>query len=112
MNFRNLVFAWVLCSVAGYCQSPSAAPTPADAHNAKPGSFHSDLLDMSFTYPASMTVKPLLPLEEQHAATAKAQPADESEENRRADQCTDAAFAATSRRRSAEEPGYVCHLRG
>jgi hypothetical protein len=98
---KNLIFAWIFCfACAGYCQAPNrnAAPAPQPTpaiHEEKPVAFHSDLLDLSFAYPASLTAKPLPTPDEQHAATAKTQPADEKDEYRKADQCTDAVLAAS-----------------
>ena len=58
------------------------------------------MLDLTFTYPASMEAGRLPSLEEQHAATARNQAADESEDYKRADQCTDTALHA----RRQDEP--------
>lgn len=75
--------------------TPKAEPSTGAAMPAKavPVRFHSDLLDLSFTYPGSMTAKALPSLEEQHAQTIAKYP-NETAEEKRTDECSDVALRA------------------
>jgi hypothetical protein len=67
----------------------ASSPTPP------PVTFHSDLLDLSFTYPNSMVAETLPSLKEQHDAIAAREPGDVKPESRKMDECSDRALVAT-----------------
>jgi hypothetical protein len=99
MTRNHLLIALLFCSVSlGYSQAPipsqaHASPTPAT----KPASsalFHSDLLDLSFTYPASLIAQKLPSLKEQHDALDARLPANAKPEDRKTNECTDKALYA------------------
>jgi len=87
------LFSGVLClALLAHAQTPASqlsasAQSPLPAID--PATFHSDLLDLSLTYPGSLVAEKTPSLDEQHAAIASKQPADEKPEYKRADQCTD-----------------------
>jgi hypothetical protein len=97
-----LLIALLFWSVSiGYCQAP--VPSQAPASPVKPGIaikaapatvFHSDLLDLSFTYPASLVAQKLPSLMEQHDALGARLPADAKPEDRKTNECTDKALYA------------------
>ena len=99
MKRNQLLIAYLFVSIsAGYGQAPSPSQAPAfpsGAVNApKPVAFHSDLLDVTFTYPASMVAQTLPSLKEQHDAMAAKHPADATAEERKMDACSDQALLA------------------
>ncbi len=99
MMDRRILLPFVLglaTLVQGQTQVSSAPPStpPQPPKEAAPVTFHSDLLDLSFTYPGSLIATKLPSLDEQHAETARNQPADEKPEYKKSDQCTDAALRA------------------
>jgi hypothetical protein len=98
--WKCLAASLLFGAVASQVRAQAAAEPKQQAITAAPRIFHSDLLDLTFTYPASLVAGRLPSLEEQHAATARNQPADESEDYKRADQCTDTALHA----RRQDEP--------
>jgi len=94
------VIVMLLCfglSVDG--QTPVSTPkTPVATDTAMPAKaapvkFHSDLLDLTFSYPGSMTAKVLASLEDQHAQTIAKYP-NETAEEKRTDECSDVALRA------------------
>jgi hypothetical protein len=94
----------------GYGQTPAASPTAGAALPAliaTPVTFHSDFLDLSFTYPGSLVAEKLPSPEEQHAATARKQPTDEKPEYKKLDQCTDRALLARRKDEPATPGGSV-----
>ena len=95
---NQMLIACVLgATLAGHSQAPPTAapagPSPSPALPA-PVTFHSDLLNLSFNYPASLVVQPLPSLKEQHDALVAREPADEKPEDRKTDQCSDKALVA------------------
>ncbi len=58
--------------LAAQCQTPATGQPPAVLlpKLAHPETFHSDLLDVTFTYPKSMTAEVLPSLKEQHDTIA------------------------------------------
>src|ERR1700744_978216 len=93
-----------LAAVLVSAQTPAPPTSPANAAEAtSPVTFHSDLLDFSFTYPGSLVAEKLPSLDEQHAETARKQPPDEKPEYRKADQCTDVALRA----RRSDDPKHA-----
>jgi hypothetical protein len=104
-----------LCSsVLGYGQVPpvsqTSAATSAPQQAAKATAhvnFHSDLLDLSFTYPESLVAEKLPSLDEQHAALARRYGPDEEPEYRKQDQCTDRALIARRKDQPSTPGGSV-----
>lgn len=100
-TLRDRILLACVCGVAllGVGQvAPASTPsasTPVPATAAKPVTFHSDLLDLTFSYPASLVAQTLPSLDEQHAAIAAKEPANAPPESRKTDQCTDKALLAT-----------------
>jgi len=102
MTRSHLLIAFLFWSVStGYSQART--PSQAPASPVKPGSaikatplavFHSDLLDLSFTYPASLVAQKLPSLKEQHNALDASLPADTKPEDRKTNECTDKALYA------------------
>jgi len=74
--------------------SETATTPPQPAKDATPVTFHSDMLDLSFTYPGSLIAEKLPSLDEQHAELAKKYGPDEKPEDRKTDQCSDRALIA------------------
>lgn len=76
-------------------QAPASAAVPANATKPIPATvFHSDLLDLSFTYPGSLVAQKLPSLKEQHDALAARLPANAKPEDRKTDECSDKALVA------------------
>jgi hypothetical protein len=76
-------------------QAPASPPVSGNATKAAPSTvFHSDLLDLSFTYPASLVAQELPSLKEQHDALDARLPADAKPEDRKTNECTDKALLA------------------
>ncbi len=102
MTRSHLLIALLFGSVSiGYGQAP--VPSQAPASPAKPGVaakpapvtvFHSDLLDLSFTYPASLVAQKLPGLKEQHDALDARMPADAKPEDHKTNECTDKSLFA------------------
>lgn len=92
--FFGAMLAQALCAQT----RPAAQAPPASS---APVSFHSDLLDLSFAYPGSLTPVNLPSPEKQHAAADSGKKEDESSVQAHVDRCTDRILLA----RRADRPG-------
>src|ERR1039458_6870855 len=81
-----------LCDGATKLTPSTAITSPQPARDAAPVTFHSDMLDLSFTYPGSLIAEKLPSLDEQHAALALKYGPDEKPEDRKTDLCSDRAL--------------------
>jgi hypothetical protein len=88
---RNPILFAFLLGQALLAHSQSAPPV---APTANPVTFHSDLLDLSFSYPASLIAQALPSLDKQHAEIAAREPANATPESRKTDQCSDKSLLA------------------
>lgn len=97
---NQLLLACMLSAAwAGYSQAPPAAapaapPPLVTTPTLPPATFHSDLLDLSFSLPKSMVAQKLPSLKEQHDEIAGREPANARPEDRRMDECSDKALLA------------------
>jgi len=111
MNRNHWLLASILWSISiGYGQAPAAPQASAPA--SPPGSlqkpapnvvFQSDLLDVTFTYPASLVAQTLPSLKEQHDAIAQNERPNATPEARKTDACTDKALLALR----ADDPHHL-----
>jgi hypothetical protein len=96
---NRLVFAAIfglatLCNGQTNSTAATATTPPQRATDAEPVTFHSDMLDLSFTYPGSLIAEKLPSLDEQHATLSRKYGPDEKPEDLKSDQCTDKALIA------------------
>jgi hypothetical protein len=94
VSIVGLIFSGNLLSQSNAPTPASSSDSTASADKSTPVTFRSDFLDLSFTYPGSLTAQSLPTLDEQHAQIAKNQPENEPAEYKRVDSCTDKALIA------------------
>lgn len=97
MRWFRLLPGFFCLTLLAHSQTPESkqsVPVQSPPQTIAPVTFHSDLLDLSLTYPGSLVAEKMPSLDDQHAAIASKQPADEKPEYKRADQCTDKVMSA------------------
>ncbi|HEY1895133.1 MAG TPA: hypothetical protein VGG62_02625 [Terracidiphilus sp.] len=103
---------WPVSAAYSQTPAPSQAPVspavPGSAAKAAPSTlFHSDLLDLSFAYPASLVAQTLPSLDKQHAEIAAREPANATPESRKTDQCSDKSLLAVRKDDPSHLPAAV-----
>ncbi len=96
-------------ALVGRGQAPArtALSTSSTSADVTPATFHSDLLDLSLIYPASLVAQRLPSLNKQHLAIAASHTRGEMAESRKSDQCTDKALMAVRQDDPNEGPPTI-----